>query len=195
MAYQTDPITGALGGSRLNPFRTWSNYVYPRTIDQVLIWAQWFWDRNAKYRTVIQKVISYFVSGINVTQTNKNESSDTDSVTDVKAMLIDQYDLLDLANFVGVELAAMGNVFVSCEKPISRMLLCPTEGCGWMMALKQLIKGKEYEWDGSILSAPAPSAISVSSTRSTTSRLRMRKAGNSSSSSAIRRTCTSSTTG
>ena len=34
MAYQTDPITGALGGSRLNPFRTWSNYVYPRTIDQ-----------------------------------------------------------------------------------------------------------------------------------------------------------------
>lgn len=135
-------------GSRLNPFRTYSNYIYPRTIDQVLIWAQWFWDRNAKYRTVIQKVISYFVSGINVTQTNENESSDTDAVADVKAMLIDQYDLLNLTNKVGVELAALGNVFVSCEKPITRMLLCPTEGCNWMMALKQLTKGVEYDWNG-----------------------------------------------
>ena len=110
--------------SRLNPFRTYSNYIYPRTINQVLIWAQWFWDRNAKYRTVIQKVISYFVSGINVTQTNENESSDTDAVADVKSMLIDQYDLLNLTNKVGVELASLGNVFISCEKPITRMLLC-----------------------------------------------------------------------
>ena len=156
MAYQTDPVTGGLGASRLNPFRTFSSAVYPRTIDQVLIWAQWFWDRNAKYRTVIQKVISYFVSGINVTQTNKNESSDTDAVADVKAMLIDQYDLLNFANRVGVELAAMGNVFISCEKPISRMLLCPTEDCGWIMALKQLIKGKEYEWDGKHFTGTCP---------------------------------------
>jgi hypothetical protein len=105
MSTFTDPASRNTGAARLNPFRTWANYVYPRTIDQVLIWAQWFWDRNAKYRTVIQKVISYFVSGINVTQTNKNESSDTDSVSDVKQMLLDQYDLLNLTNRVGVELA------------------------------------------------------------------------------------------
>lgn len=135
-------------GSRLNPFRTYSNYIYPKTIDQVLIWAQWFWDRNAKYRTALQKVISYFVSGITVNQTDKNEAADTDAVESLHDLLIDQYDLLNLANTVGVELAAMGNVFVSCERPITRMLLCPTDDCGWQMAVKQLIKGVEYEWDG-----------------------------------------------
>lgn len=156
MAFQADPVTGLAGASRLNPFRTYSNAVFPKTVDQVLIWAQWFWDRNAKYRTSIQKVISYFVSGITVTQTNKNESSDTDSVSDVKEMLLDQYDLLNLTNYVGVELAAMGNVFVSCEKPISRMLLCPEPDCGWMMALKQLTKNVEYTWDGKHFNGTCP---------------------------------------
>ena len=150
-------LDSPLGRStRLNPFRTYSNYIYPKTIDQVLIWAQWFWDRNAKYRTALQKVISYFVSGISVTQTDKNEATDADAVEDLKSTLIDDYNLLVLANTVGVELAAMGNVFVSCEKPLSRMLLCPEDGCNWMMALKQLQKDRDYTWDGAHFKGRCP---------------------------------------
>lgn len=145
MAYLDSPL---MRGGRLNPFRTYSNYVYPKTIDQVLIWAQWFWERNAKYRTCLQKCISYFVSGINVVQTDKKESSDASAVESLHDLLVDQYDLLNLINTVGVELAAMGNVFVSCERPISRWLLCPEPDCNWMMAIKNLTKGVEYDWDG-----------------------------------------------
>ena len=33
-----------------NPFRTYSNFVYPRTIKEVLDWATYLWERNAAYR-------------------------------------------------------------------------------------------------------------------------------------------------
>jgi hypothetical protein len=142
-SYLDSPL---MRGGRMNPFRTYSNYIYPKTIDQVLIWAEWFWERNAKYRTCIQKCISYFVSGINVVQMDKKEAADSQAVESLHDMLIDDYDLLNLINTVGVELAAMGNVFVSCERPLSRWLLCPD--CDWMVALKQLTKGIEFDWDG-----------------------------------------------
>lgn len=48
----------------------------------------------------------------------------------------------------GVELAALGNAFVSCEPIFTRDLLCPTEGCGWQMRLSKLRKDVDYKWDG-----------------------------------------------
>ena len=39
-SYLDSPL---MRGGRMNPFRTYSNYIYPKTIDQVLIWAEWFW--------------------------------------------------------------------------------------------------------------------------------------------------------
>lgn len=135
-------------GSLHNPFRTYSNFIYPKTIDEVLIWAMWFWDRNAKYRTAIEKVVSYFVAGIGVTQSKESGEVDSDAVEAFKDRLTDDYELLTLTQRFGVELAAMGNVFVSCERIFSRELLCPNKDCGWQMHLKNLRKGRDYTWDG-----------------------------------------------
>ena len=55
--------------SRLqNPYRTFSKFVYPRTMYDVFVWGSWFWNRNHKYRTSISKVVNYFISSLNVTQ-------------------------------------------------------------------------------------------------------------------------------
>ena len=131
-----------------NPFRTYSNFVFPRTIKDVFIWATYLWERNAKYRTAIQKVVSYFISGINVNQDDKKNDVDTDAVNAFKDLLIDDYDILPLTLQFGEELAAMGNVFVSAESIFTRNLMCPTEGCAWQMSIKQLQKGRDYEWNG-----------------------------------------------
>ena len=131
-----------------NPFRTYSNFVFPKTIKDVLIWATYLWERNAKYRTAVQKVVSYFISGITVTQTVDKNDVDADAVNSFQELLEDTYDILPFTLQFGEELAAMGNVFVSAESIFSRNLLCPNKDCGWQMALKQLQKDRDYEWDG-----------------------------------------------
>lgn len=146
MSYYTDPLSSVARGALHNPFRTYSNFIYPRNLDEVLTWAIWFYERNAQYRTAIQKVVSYFIAGLNVQQEGDQEDSDPDDVEDFKSTLERVYNALDLTLQFGIELAAMGNVFVSCERLFSRMLLCPK--CPWEMALKQLTKGVDYEWRG-----------------------------------------------
>lgn len=131
-----------LGG---NPFATTSNRIWPRTAHEVLIWSRYLFERVAKYRSVIIRVVSYFISGINVIPTKNNEEADNDSVETFKERLENVYDTLELVNNFGLELAAMGNVFVSCERIFSRLLLCPR--CSWQMSLDKLMKNKDYKWE------------------------------------------------
>lgn len=139
-----------------NPFRTYSNFVYPRTIRDVLVWASYLWERNARYRTSVNKVVSYFISDITVLQDSKKEAVDTEAVTAFRDLLTKQYDLMSLVLQFGTELAAMGNVFVSAERIFSRELLCPMDDCGWQMHLKSLRRGRDYEWDGKCFTGVCP---------------------------------------
>ena len=125
----------------VNPFRCMSTFLYPRTMNEAIIWSLFLFERNATYRMAIERVVSYFISGISVTQTGEQEDSDNDDVTKFKETLENTYDILESINRFGVELAALGNVFVSCERLFSRLLLCPD--CSWQMALKQLRKGRD----------------------------------------------------
>ena len=154
MSYYNDPLTYAARGARNNPFRTYSNFIYPRTLEEVLIWAQWFWERNPHYRTSIQKVVSYFIAGLDIQYEGEQEEADSDAIDDFKQQLEQDYGALDLTLQFGIELAAMGNVFVSCERLFSRMLLCPE--CPWEMSLKALTKGVDYEWKGGKFKGKCP---------------------------------------
>ena len=131
-----------LGG---NPFSTTSNRLWPKNLYDTLMWARYLYERVAKYRSVIIRVTSYFISGINVIPTKDNEEADNDSVESFKERLEDTYNALEIVNNFGLELAAMGNVFVSCERIFSRLLLCPF--CSWQMALNKLLKHRDYTWE------------------------------------------------
>ena len=134
-------------GARMSPFRTYSSFVYPRNIAEVLIWSIYLYERNPRYRSAITRVVAYFVSGINVESTGSQEDVDTDDVENFKKRLEDTYETLELVNRFGIELAAMGNVYVSCERVFTRWLLCPK--CRkWEMNVAQLHKGRDYEWNG-----------------------------------------------
>ena len=45
-----------------NPFRTYSNIIYPRTMDEVLQWAEWLWHRHGVYTMAIKRSIRYFLN-------------------------------------------------------------------------------------------------------------------------------------
>lgn len=138
-----------------NPFRTFSEWIYPKTIHDVFIWAEYLWERNAKYRTSIQKVVAYFLAGLNVKQ-NKGKDVDAEQLEQFKDTLDDTYDTLQLCQQFGEELSAMGNVFVSAERVFVRELMCPNEDCGWQMRLKNLVKGRDYQWSGEHFEGECP---------------------------------------
>lgn len=139
-----------------NPFRTFSNFVYPKNIKDVFIWADWLWERNAIYRQAITRVISYFISDVTVTQDAEDNAVDTDAVNSFKNLLVDDYNILPFVLNAGEELAAMGNMFVSAERIFARELMCPEEGCGWAMRIDKLHKGVEYDWSGDKFTGECP---------------------------------------
>lgn len=139
-----------------NPFRTFAEWIYPRSMTDVFIWAAFLWERNPKYRTCIQRVVSYFLAGVKVKQDGGTDKVDSKTQDEFSDLLDDTYDLIEICQQFGEELAGMGNVFVSVDRIFSRELLCPTEGCGWQMHLKGLRKGVEYDWDGAHFTGVCP---------------------------------------
>lgn len=136
-------------GTSYNPFRTYSNHIYPKNMREVRDWALWLWDRNQKYRNAITKVVTYFVSALSITQDNgTDDGSDAAQVDAFDSLLTDDYNLMELIVNFGLELAALGNVFISAENYISRSLMCPNDNCGWTMSLDKLEKGVDYKWEG-----------------------------------------------
>ena len=133
-------------GSKMSPFRTYSNWIFPRNQYEVNVWASWLYERNPRYKTAIQKAVSYFISGISVESLGQQEEVDSEDIEKFHDTLDRVYGILELVNREGLELAAMGNVFVSCERLFSRWLLCP-ECRKFEMALSQLRKDRDYTWD------------------------------------------------
>jgi len=134
-----------------NPFRTFSNGIYPSTVGEALDWTEWFYTRVPGYRTSVGKLVSYFINGVTVTKADKggkaDSTADAEQTQEFEELLDNGYNMVaDILQF-GIELSVNGNVFVSADPIISRSLVCPNEGCHWVMAIKKLKNGEEYKWE------------------------------------------------
>ena len=128
-----------------NPFRTFSNLIYPRTVQHTHIWALWLWNRFDLYRKSVQNVVRYFINDISVTQETSHEQVDADFVAKATRILKDDYDLLNMVRKAGEELAAIGIVFISVMNKVDRYLVCPE--CGAIHSIKSMRKGQDYTWE------------------------------------------------
>lgn len=139
-----------------NPFNTFTNFVYPKTMQDVFVWAQWFWNRNHKYRTSIQKVVTYFVAGIDVTAQKSAQDIDPDQIDFFKQLLTDTYDILPLTVHAGQQLAAMGNLFISAQRAFTRDLCCPRSNCGFSANIQKMTKDQDYTWQAGAFKGKCP---------------------------------------
>jgi hypothetical protein len=154
----------SLPGTRLtaanSPFKTFSNSIYPDTLEGALDWTEWFYTRFPGYRTSIYKLVSYFINGVTVTKKDKSgkadNTADASRVQEFEELLDNTYNMAGDVLQAGIELQVNGNVFVSADPVISRSLVCPTENCGWIMAIKKLKKGTDYEWRGGKFTGTCP---------------------------------------
>lgn len=127
-----------------NPFRTFSNLLFPRTVQHTHIWALWLWNRFDLYRKSVQSVVRYFINDITVTQETRHDKVNPEFVALATKTLKDEYDLLNLVRKAGEELAAIGIVFISVMNKVDRYLVCPK--CGAIKSIKKMMKDRDYTW-------------------------------------------------
>ena len=125
-----------------DPFQSFSNVIYPATVEEVFRWADRLWMRNGIYSQAIKKCVRYFLNDISL----EGDGLSHDTRKKYQNFLMEQMNILDHLGLVGDDVIAYGNSFTSISVPIKRSLVCPVEGCGLSRPLETLEKGTDYTW-------------------------------------------------
>ena len=133
-----------------DPFASFSNLIYPRTMKDVLQWADTLWLRNGIYSQAIKRCVRYFITDVEL----KGEGVDHDTRLKYQQFLIDEVNILDILAQVGDDMIAYGNSFTSISVPITRSLVCPK--CGSSRPLDNLEPKLDYEWKNYQFSGVCP---------------------------------------
>lgn len=123
-----------------NPFRTYSNAIYPRTMDEVLQWSEWLWMRHGVYTMAIRRSIRYFLNELEL----YGDDLSVDERKSYSEQLNRDFNVLTEASVVGDDFIGFGNSFTSLTLPIMRSIQCPE--CGHIRTLKKLIPEVDYKW-------------------------------------------------
>lgn len=132
-------------GKRLaaEPFwNTWSNELFPRTLEHCLYYGNWLRTRNGDLVAAIRRGICYFLNGIEIT----GDTKDIESKDYYIQKLENKHRILQQIMEASLDLQFYGNSFTSVARPLTRALVCPR--CGAMRYLSTLTRGKDYDFSG-----------------------------------------------
>ena len=126
---------------------TWSNTLFPRTLEHALYYANWLRTRNGDLVSAIRRGICYFLNGIEIS----GDNNDLESKDYYIAKLENKHRVLQQIMEASLDLQFYGNSFTSVSRPIRRALICPR--CGAMRYLSTLTRGTDYDFtDGKFIS-------------------------------------------
>lgn len=126
-----------------DPFQTYSNQIYPKTVREVFEWAEWLWMRHGIYSQAIKRSVRYFLNSIEL----YGEDVGLDTRKEYEQRLLQDQGILDKIATIGDDYCAFGNSFTSVSLPITRNLICPVKGCGLSRSLDKLQEGTDYSWE------------------------------------------------
>ena len=143
-----------------NPFQTFSNVIWPRTIRDCMIWAKWLYSRNDMYRKAIQNVVRYFINGLSITQKATIKDVSAAKVRQAEDLFERKYRIIDIVRRCGEEQAAIGIVFLSVIHKFDRFLICSE--CGRRYNIKKMKHGtgwvfENFEFHGTCTNPECPS--------------------------------------
>ena len=115
-----------------NPFATYSNNIYPKSVLEVFQWAEWLLTRHGVYAQAIKKSVCYFLSDIELSGKEVGRRQRRA----YSKMLVEDFGLLSKMATISVDFLGLGNSFTSVVLPIERQLICPE--CATMRPLKNI---------------------------------------------------------
>lgn len=124
-----------------DPFLTFSSSLLPNTMDDVLKWAEAVWVNNGTYAQAMKRVVSYFVTKVEIQQASDDETTKYDSYINRKLQAPNKLQT------IGIDTLCYGNSFTSLYVPFKRFLEC--SNCKAQTSISEVdykIENKKLKW-------------------------------------------------
>ena len=119
MSDNVTKFTGSKSGP-VNALEAYSRMAMPTTVNELFDWGEWMWMKCGEYSQAINKIISYFLVGVDVTGVKG-----LDVKNKYKEYLTEELDIMKVSYDISKDLFTYGNSFVSVYIPFERILTCP----------------------------------------------------------------------
>jgi len=106
----------------------------PRSLSNVLEWAEFVWLTNGTYRMACERVVSYFITKLEISD------ADDDIAKKYQEFFADSISYVDTLRLLGNDFMCYGNSFSSLFLPFNRFLRC--DKC----KLERPIDKVKYDW-------------------------------------------------
>lgn len=113
-------------------FHTMTRRLYPRTMEQIMMWADELWRHHGLYSQAIHRAVRYYMTKTEIF----GAEIDWKTRENYQKTLDENFDLLGEAAQVGDDYIGWGNSFTSTYFPFRRSLRCPQ--CGTSRDLEKI---------------------------------------------------------
>lgn len=121
-----------------NPFHDVASLAVPSNFRNALFWCEYVFSIFGTYRTAMERVISYFLTDIQVEKVSEDEKQKwTKFLGETLGLLKFTQDMLR-------DLMCYGNAFCSVVVPFKRFLTCPKCGSGYPLA--EIYNHREFQF-------------------------------------------------
>lgn len=107
-----------------DPFMDAASTAMPRDHRNVLRWAEFIWSSNGTYRSAMERVLSYFLTEVEI-DSPRGERVGDDERDKYRSFMHESLDIITVLQSILRDRMCYGNAFVSMLVPFKRILICP----------------------------------------------------------------------
>ena len=127
-----------------SPFLDMASLAMPEDIRTALKWCEYIFQANGTYRQAMERVISYFLTDVDVTALSTQSQLGDDEKEKWSSFLTESIDILGAVQQIDRDRICYGNGFVSIIVPFRRYLVCP--GCGILFPLREVYNNSKFRF-------------------------------------------------
>ena len=138
-----------------DPFCDIASLSMPESIQTALRWTEYIMNANGPYRQAIDRVVSYFITDIEVYDTGDNKTG-REEKEKFRVFLEDTLSIKNALHTVAMDYMTYGNSFTSLLVPFRRYLSC--KNCGLEMPLDKVYNSPQcaFKWQSFEFHATCP---------------------------------------
>lgn len=130
-----------------DPFFDMASLAMPTTMQDALLWCEYIVSANGPYRSAISRVISYFITDIEIVSTGGDKRLGREEKDKYLSFLNDTLGIKNVLQTVALDYMVYGNSFTSLLVPFRRYLSCP--GCGLELPIKRVYNTPVFKFSWS----------------------------------------------
>ena len=138
-----------------DPFCDIASLSMPESIQTALRWTEYVMNANGPYRQAIDRVVSYFVTDIEIYDIGENTTG-REEKEKFQVFLEDTLSIKNVLHTIGLDYMSYGNSFTSLLVPFRRYLSC--KSCGLEMPLDKVYNSEQcaFKWQDFQFHATCP---------------------------------------